>query len=286
MEGSSENKFAGWQPLTFAGVAAFARAPLRRLLTVQLLTASFAAFVVATCFEMTWAPVIDSALQQLPATGKIQEQTLIWPEAKPRRLADGKFLAIEVDPTDRRDLGQSADFLVELGHREWRVHSVFGYVSISYPGGWVIALNRAEAEPWWGAWKPGWMLGLGASVVVALMVSWSVLAALYMPVVRLLAFLTDRRCTRAGAWRLAGAAMIPGALFLAVALGLYALLWLNLIELMVAFLAHFAVGWVFVAIAPFRLPKILESKSAGSNPFAGESTRKPVKAAPDGETSD
>jgi hypothetical protein len=52
------------------------------------------------------------------------------------------------------------------------------------------------------------------------------------------------------------------------------------LKLLVLWLAHFVVGWVYLALAPFRLPHVTakptanpfgDAKPAAPNPFAGAS---------------
>src|SRR2546426_1163441 len=102
-----------WQPLTFGGVASFARASLSRLLVVQLIVALLVALSVACAALSGWFPVIETALSELPPNGRIEQGRLEWTKASPARLAEGSFLSILVDVEESNPTGQSADVQLE-----------------------------------------------------------------------------------------------------------------------------------------------------------------------------
>src|SRR5688572_4766444 len=86
-----------WQPLTPRGVAAFAHAPLRRLLLVQFLVALLVAGVVAWFFADRYFPLVSKAIAQLPAASEVRGGQLNWQGASPLLLAENRFLALSVD---------------------------------------------------------------------------------------------------------------------------------------------------------------------------------------------
>jgi hypothetical protein len=67
---------------------------------------------------------------------------------------------------------------------------------------------------------------------------------------------------------MAGAALMPGALFLTFAMIAYGLGAVDLIELGALWVLHFLIGWVYVAISPLFLPAHDKQGKRG-NPFAG-----------------
>jgi hypothetical protein len=154
---------------------------------------------------------------------------------------------------------------VEFHREQVYLCSVLGCYSRPYPPAVVIPFNRPEAKAWWGAWEPA-LLGLATVVTVAsLFVAWFSLVTLYLLPVRLMAFFLDREITLGGTWRLASAALLPGALLINGALLAYGLGGLDLLRFLLAFLAHFAVAWIYLAGAVFALPTVLLKPSA--NPF-------------------
>jgi hypothetical protein len=255
MDTDEQPKPSAWQPLTFGGVAAFARAPFFRLFMVELIFALVAAASLVWFFHSAWEPALREAITRLPESGAIRAGRLEWNEPSPVRLASGSFLSIVVDVTDSGAVGFTADLQLELNETQFRLRSLLGYVTLKYPKGWIIALNRPELEPWWGAWRPSVLVGAGVMVVIGLLVAWGVLAAVYALLVRVIAFYTDREISRAGAWRLAVAALMPGSLFMSAAILAYGFNQLGLIRFLFAALLHVVVGWLYVLVAPLRLPR-------------------------------
>ncbi|MBI3874551.1 MAG: hypothetical protein HY300_00975 [Verrucomicrobia bacterium] len=244
------------QPLTFNGTAAFAGAKLSRVLLVQLVFA----VVVAACFmaflAIAWVPVIRAAVHELPEDGAmIREEKLHWPDKEARVLSENSRLAFVVDPADEDGLGRVADLQIELCPDRVKLRSELGFMDVPYPAGCVIALNRATLDPWWGAREP-WLVAIaGGAMAAKLFLSWWLLALLYAPVVKLLAFFATRDVTWRGAWRVACAALLPGALLMAGGILLYGLEVISLPWLVFLVVAPAVVGWVYLIGAPFRLAK-------------------------------
>jgi hypothetical protein len=262
-----------WQPLTPRGVAAFARAPLSRLLLVQFLFGVAAAFAIGWFIHRNWFPVIREAAQQMPAQGEIRGGRLQWEGEAPRVLAEGGFLAIVVDPEHSGSVRPATDVLVEFGERDVRVMWLPGCAVWAYPARGSIGFNRSGAVAWWGAWGPPWLWVLAAALAGALMACWAGLAALYCAPVWLLAFLANRRLGLAGSWKLAGAAVLPGALLLSAGVVLYGFGVLDLVHLAAAFVAHIVLGWFYLLASPWFVQKLPAVPAAARNPFhppAGE----------------
>ena len=255
-----------WQPVTAAGVAAFARASLGRLLLVQLIVALLAASVSAWSLHRAWFPVITDAIEQLPAQGQIRDGRLDWGGEGAEWLSEGPYLAVAVDPDHEGDVRSPAHVEIEFGRRDVRFISLFGFVPYSYPQGRTIPFNQNQLGPWWGAWAPPLLAITMAVVVVGLLLLWSLQATFYCLPVWLACFLAIRDVSLRGSWRLAGAALMPGALFLIAALLCYGLGVLDLLQLTSAAALHVVVGWAYLMAAPFRLPRHPEATTKG-NPF-------------------
>ena len=87
-----------------------------------------------------------------------------------------------------------------------------------YPPGYRIAANQSDARPAWGAWAPD-ILGLTAiGTFLELMVIWAALATIYFLPVWLIGLFGNRNLNFRSSWKLAGAALMPGALLLSPAL--------------------------------------------------------------------
>lgn len=243
------------QPLTFGGAAGFARAPFSRLLLFQLFFAALAAGAVVSAFRLAWAPSIREAIAALPKTGRILDGQLEWPAPSPVRLSDRKFLAILVDTANSGALNQASDLQCKFTAAGVELHSWLGYASFPYPKGYATGFNQPELEPWWGAWQQPIQLALAAGTVVYLLVCWWTLSCLYVVPVAIITLLTRRSASLAGCWKLANAALLPGALLMSAAIAAYGLGKIDLMQFAFASLLHFVVGWIYLCFSPLRLPK-------------------------------
>jgi len=264
---SVEKAQMAWQPLTMRGVAAFAQASLGRLLLVQFIVALVAAGTVVWVLHRDWFPQIGEAIRQLPVQGELRSGRLDWQGATPSRLAEGRFLALAVDLDHSGEARSPAHVGVEFGRTDWEIYSLFGYVQGVYPRDWVVGFNRTELGPWWGAWAPAILALAAGLVVVGLMASWACLATVYFLAAWLVGFFANRDLSLWGSWRLAGAALMPGALFLCAAILLYGLGALDLVRLAVAAGVHWVIGWVYLFASPFWLPRH-PAAAVKANPFA------------------
>jgi len=257
-----------WEPLTPRGVAAFAGAGLGRLLLVQGIVALLAAGVVVWFVDNGCFPTMGTAIRKLPAAGEIRSGRLDWPGYSPELLADGRFLAFGVDLDHAGQIRSTAtaDVQIEFGRETVRVFSLLGYLEWPYPRDYVIAFNRNELEPLWGAWAMEFLLAVGAATVICLLLSWWLLATLYFLPVWLLGLFTNRDLNFRQSWRLAGAALMPGALLISAAILLYGIGFLSLVSFLFAFGAHFLIGWIYLFLSLLFVPHAPTTTTRG-NPF-------------------
>ena len=255
-----------WEPLTPRGVATFAGAGLGRLLLVQCIVALLAAGVITWFIYNGCFPVIGTAIQKLPSTGEILSGRLDWLGRSPELLAEGRFLAFDVDLDHSRQIGSTADVRIEFGRETARVFSLFGYLDWPYPRDYVIAFNRNELEPLWGAWAMELLLAAGAIITICLLLSWWLLATCYFLPVWVLGFFTNRDLNFRRSWRLAGAALMPGALLLTTAIVFYGIGFLSMVSFLFAFGAHFLMGWVYLFLSLLFVPRASTVPDRG-NPF-------------------
>jgi len=261
------NQRTAWQPLTPRGVAAFAHAPLRRLLLVQLLVALLVALAVAWFLHDCYFPVISAAIAHLPATGEVRSGQLNWPGESPVLLAENRFLAVSVDLAQSGQLRSVAQVQFEFGRTDCFARSLFGYAEIKYPSGWIIAANRGDLEPRWGAWQPALLAGAMVMVIGGLFAAWIFLATLFAGPVWLLGYFLNRDLSLRGSWRLCGAALLPGALMLVAAISCYDVGVMDLVQLTFVYGAHLLLGWIFIFVSPFFVPRIVGDQNAPPNPF-------------------
>src|SRR5271170_5749378 len=141
MDADDKSTFA-WEPLTPRGVAAFAHSSFSRLLLVQfilalLVAASVAWFLYDGCF-----PVIREAIHNLPAAGEIRSGQLDLSSDSPQLLAEGRFLAFDIDSNHSGQIHSTADVQIEFGGKTIRVFSLLGYAEFQYLPGQIILFNR------------------------------------------------------------------------------------------------------------------------------------------------
>jgi hypothetical protein len=257
-----------WQPLTPRGVAAFSRAPLGRLLLIQFIVALLVAGSVIWFLATVWFPATREAIRQLPDTGLIQNQQLSSPRSTTEPLVENRFLAFVVNVDGAGTPNLATDLRVEFRRQNFALCSLLGCLQIDYPQGSTVQFNRPELESWWAAWQLTMYSAAGIAVVVWLFASWLLLAALYGPVARIYAFFKDRQLTLLGSWKLASAALLPGALLTAAGIVLYGLGLIDLLQFLLLWVLHLLMGWVYLFVSPLRLPRASDAIAAPRDPFA------------------
>ena len=259
---------SAWQPLTPRGVAAFAPSTFGRVLLIQLIMALLASLAVIWFLAEACFPTVREAIRQLPAQGVIRNGQLASPRLSAEPLAEGPRVAIVVDLMKRTRASLSSDIRVEFCKNYVEVCSLFGCMTLQYPKEYLVQFNRPELEPWWGAWEPI-ILGLVfLAVTASLLLSWGLLATLYFGFVRLMAFFKDRELSWAGSWRLASAALMPGAVWLTIGIVLYGVGALDLIRFLAVAILHVPIGWIYAAFGVLKLPVVAGAASPATNPFA------------------
>lgn len=266
-----------WQPLTFGGVAAFARGRTSQLCKAQLLVALGAALCLLWFFSAVWFPVLDAAIRRLPDRAEVRDGRLDWGGETPARLAGSSFLSVGVDLESRPTAASAADVKVVLGATTLRLESLLGHWSIPYPKGWVFYLSRSEMGPWWEARQPFLLMGVLFGSLLALLITWWLLAVGYAFLVKGAAHLLRREITFGGCWRLAAAALLPGAVVMSIVVVFYGLHRLLLPGLLLGLAVHMVVGWVYLLAAPLWLPRRRAAPATSANPF------QPDAASPAGE---
>jgi hypothetical protein len=221
-----------------------------------------------------WFPVVDEAVRQLPARGEVRSGLLDWPGESPARLAEGRCLALAVDLDHTGQARSPAHLEVEFGRRDFMILSVFGCARLAYPQNSSAAFNRPELGPWWGAWRPAILALVAVGAVVGLTLTWWLLATFYALPTWLIGLFANRDLKLAGAWRLAGAALMPGAFFLTAAVFGYGVGMLDLVRLAAAGVLHFVIGWIYLVAATLCLPRHPAEPVVPANPFLNGQTGK------------
>ncbi|MDD5140109.1 MAG: hypothetical protein PHY43_07630 [Verrucomicrobiales bacterium] len=265
MNAAGKSTFA-WEPFTPRGVAAFAHARLGRLLLVQIVVALIAAASVTWFLDDNVFPVIKAAIQNLPAAGEIRSAKLDWRGDSPKLLAEGRFLAFDVDLNHDGKINSTADVQIEFGTEEIWSFALLGYAEFPYPSGQIISFNRTELEPLWGAWRSTILFVAAMATAIGLLASWWLLATIYFLPVWLLGFFVDRDLNFRRSWKLSGAALLPGALLMAAGILLYDFGAVDLVQTGFIFGAHLVLGWIYLFVSLLFVPGIPAAPPKG-NPF-------------------
>jgi hypothetical protein len=83
-------------------------------------------------------------------------------------------------------------------------------------------------------------------------------------------FFANRDLNVRQSWKLAGAALMPGALLMIVAILFYGFGVLDLVQLAAAVCAHIVAGWVYLIWGVWMSPKLVRAAATSENPFAGK----------------
>jgi len=105
-----------------------------------------------------------------------------------------------------------------------------------------------------------------AGTAVYLLVSWAVFATMYCGPVWLLGFFANRDLTLRSSWKFSGAALMPGALAMLAAIFFYGIGMFDLVQMGFAFAVHLLLGWIYLAVSLYFVPRIGEANVPG-NPF-------------------
>jgi hypothetical protein len=257
---------AAWETFTPRGVAAFAGAGFGRLLLVQFIIALLAAAAVVWFVDNIGFPAVTAAIQKLPPTGEIRSGKLDWPGHSPELLATGRILTLDVDLDHSGQIGLTADVQIEFGRETIRTFSLLGYWEWHYPRDDIIAFNRNTLEPLWGAWAMELLILVGVAAAMGCLLSWWLLATFYFLPLWLLGFFANRDLNFRQSWRLAGAALMPGAGLMVAAVFLYGIGFLNLVSFSFIFGAHFVIGWIYLFVSLLFVPRAPAPVIRG-NPF-------------------
>lgn len=256
-----------FEPFTPRGVAAFATATFGRLLLVQSIFALLATVSVVWFLDDSCFPTVRAAIRNLPATGEIHSGRLDWKGnwSQSLSLAEGRFLAFDIDLNHGGLIHSTADVRIEFGRETIRVFSFLGYTDFSYLPDRTGPFNRIELEPLWGAWAVEILFLAAVATMIGLLLSWWILATIYFLPVRVLGFFANRDLKLSASWKLSGAALMPGALLMAAAIFFYDFGALTLVQFSFVFTAHLILGWIYLFVSLLFVPTV--SKSPSGNPF-------------------
>ncbi len=269
----------GW-PLTLGGVAAFASAGLAKRALVCAAWATACATICLWSINRTWVPAIEAAIGALPEKAAIRAGRMVFPDSNPRVLANNRFLTVVANPSSDLTVDRSSDIQVEIGISEMRFRSFMGWLHCPYPSALELDLSGDSVLPWWQAWKPSVLTGLGLFLSVSVLVSWSFLATLHTPPAALFARLLGRQAAWPQLWWLAFGSMMPGGALMSLALVAYAMLQIGMLHLCVLWVCQWLVGWLYLLGGIFCLPKMRRSPFAVPSPPPISGVDAPTSTAP------
>ena len=252
-------------PSTFGGVAAVALRPFGCLLFWQIAVATAAAFVVAWSASIAWAKGFHRAALAVPSEGLIEQGRLQWPDRRAVVLHEDGFVSLVIDPEARRDAGLASDVGLSLEGRGIAARSVLGWISIPYPPEFRLRLNRVEATGLVAAWRVPVLIGLGFAVFFGLILAWWSLTTLYGILLWAFGGPVRRDLSFTEGWRLAGAALLPGAVLMTAAIGLYANRQLGIVGLLLAMPVHIVLGWLYCLGGLAAIPPLAPSAEEDSD---------------------
>jgi hypothetical protein len=268
-----------WQPLTPKGAAAFAVASFTRLYVVLLCFALATALAVVFFLVRQCVPVLNQLSGAMPE-GAVVSRGEMFGQDTPVTVS-GAFLSIDVAPEAEVPGPHAADLRILLHRTGWKACSVLGCVEQPLPRDATFALGPSHLGPKWAAWKPLVLLGAALATVVALVVSWTVLASLYWLPVWIAALVAGRKIGPLGSWKVSAAGLMPGCALMVLAIVLYALRVLDLPALAFVQAAHLGVGWIFLGFAIAALErKDASSSPAKANPFGEAPPENPSAPTP------
>lgn len=193
---------------------------------------------------------------------------LSWSGASPVLLAEGHFLAFDVDTNHTGTLRSPAQVQVEFGRDDIFFYSLAGYREWPYPKDWSFGFDRVTLQPWWGAWEAPTQWLAFAGTMSWCLAAWTVLATIYFFPIWLAGLFANRDLKIGQSWKLAGAALMPGAAVMIAAIILYGLGVLDLVSFSAIVAVHVLVGWVYLVWTVCTWPRALSATAATRNPFA------------------
>ena len=246
-----------FQFLSFRGIACFAKGSLWRLLGIQFLFSFIIAAVFVWFINHAWIPVIDESIEKMPNKGEISLGSLNWPTGSSVHVQgpEGEpFMSLDIEPSGITNVIESVDLVLAFDSQRLFLGSSlgFGLLVVPYPLNIEIPFNKTELKPWWGARSHLILFCFGFLVSIILILSWSFLGFLYMFPVKIF---SGNRLSFRGAWQLASAAHMPGAILMSFGILMYGLKQIELVHFAFLWLIHLIFPWFYLIFSPFFVPK-------------------------------
>lgn len=267
-----EDNCSGQSPFTPRGVASFSQTKWGRLILWQTGVASLIACSVMLLLSRHWAPVLNEAIEKLPAKGGLNHGILLWPEHQTGELAGNQFLEIIVNPSGQYH-DRNADIQIELLRDRWVVGSIFGFIDLKYLSK-NFQLDRTTQIPWWGSRRPFLFIGISFSMGLIYIIVSLFLGLLGIWPLKIISFFANRENNFGALWRLATAAWLPAGTLFAMGGLCYALNLLILLKLLILALFCLLTGIFYLFFSAFFIPQAVH---CGENPFDPEEAQDSLK---------
>ncbi len=261
-------------PFTFRGIANWAARSKTGVFVYTLAVGFAVASVIGWFIWIHWLPVWESALIKLPPGTFIKDQRLVTLSPTSASLAENRFISISIRTDLQSEISTTSDLNLILDIDNIRIGSLFGFISMPYPSGYIIELDPDKVQPWWLSRSFFFYLGGFVLIWFAFSILWRALSIIYFVPIFIAAYLWGRRSSFEVIYRLILLSLMPPALFMTVALALYGAGQLNLQELLVANLIHIPMGWGIMLLSSRKLEitkpasnKSAEPNKRGKNPF-------------------
>ncbi|WP_165109256.1 hypothetical protein [Limisphaera ngatamarikiensis] len=238
----------------------------RVLLALVLATASVAGWALAWSASRVLTPVVRVCLDAWEHPLRCEGGRWAFPDARPHLVAETRDLAIVVDPEHSGGLRSPAMFQIQWGRQSLRVYGPLGWREWSFPADWTFELDPQVMRARWEAWRPFVWLTLGVGTALGLMGIWFACACVYGLGLAVMAVCLGRRGSAGLIFRCGWAVQLPGAWLMTVAVAGYGQGWLDLADLVVAWVWHWVVTVLLVLVTPLGLPR-RAGKRGEENPF-------------------
>ncbi len=260
------NNAGAFLPVTPRAIAAYKNLKTINFIAYWLFYAVVCSLAITFVFERCVISFVSRAITNLPQSGEVVTGRLNgWETNGISTLIESRFISIYVNSSNNDDLSDAADLQIVFAKDELRLRSLLGWLAVKYPKWLRLPLNYKQLWPIWGAYQTAIITGVFLCSVVLLLASWTILALVYSNILIFIARILKRLTGgRGGAFKIAGATLIPGALIMTMGLLSYSFVYIDLISLLIVFVCHIVIAWIYLILSVFYLPiRPAESK----NPF-------------------
>jgi len=247
-------------PLTPIGLGLLARSGWNLILSIQVAFGLFIGLWVAWLIHTQVYPALEAAISRSPETAVLHQGIIHG--FQNGNLSYTPMISISVDVEGAGENIQPSDFQFTITKDRLVIGSFLGSMEMFFPANGTIKLGRSSLEPWWGAWKSIFSVGIVLGVGLSLLLGWNILSLLYFVPLKLLAFILDRRLSWSWSFHLANLIQIPAAIFMVFVIFLYGIRTIDLIR----FALLYGVHWVITLLYMFFTPLFLERLQAVSKP--------------------